>query len=89
MAKGQDLSNYQRKIVDRYYSNIETITLNTLSEIVSDLYLATSPKKIESLWKRAEKALAKADPEGRKAPKIIVSRDVAALASFVGDLSKK
>ncbi|MEQ9617318.1 MAG: hypothetical protein RLN60_04710 [Phycisphaerales bacterium] len=89
MAKGQHLSNYQRKIVDRYYANLDTITLNTLGEIVSDLYLAESPKKIEALWKRAEKALAKADPEGKRAPQIVASRDIQALAAFVGELSGK
>ena len=89
MAKGQHLSRYQRGIVNRYYENLDTITLNTLGEIVSDLYLADSPKKIDSLWKRAEKALAKADPEGKKAPAILASRDVQSLASFVNELSGK
>lgn len=89
MAKGQHLSSYQRGIVNRYYQNLDTITLQKLGEIVSDLYLADSPKKIDSLWQRAEKALSKADPEGERAPKIIESRDVAALAAFVGYLSGK
>ncbi len=89
MAKGQHLSNYQRKIVNRYYENIDTITLNTLSEIVSDLYVAESQKKIDSLWKRAEKALAKADREGKDSAKILESRDVTALAGFVSSLSAK
>ena len=31
--------------------------LQKLSELVSDLYLADSPKKIENLWKRVETAM--------------------------------
>jgi len=89
MAKGQHLSNHQRKIVNRYYDNIDSITLNTLSEIVSDLYVAESEKKVDTLWKRAEKALAKADPEGKRAPAILESRDIASLAGFVSKLSAK
>ena len=89
MPRAKDLSNYQRKIVNRYYENLDTITLQKLGEIVTDLYLADSPKKIDQLWARAEKALAKADPQGKRAPRIIETRDIKALAGFVGELSAK
>ena len=51
MAKGEPLSNYQRKIVDRYYEHLDTITLTKLSEAVSELYLCESEKKSQTLWK--------------------------------------
>ena len=44
MAKGQEYSSYQRKVINRYYDNIDTITLTRLQELVSDLYLAEGKK---------------------------------------------
>jgi hypothetical protein len=49
MPKGQDLSRYQQKVVNRYYANIDTITLTKLGEMVSDLYLAEG-KAADRLW---------------------------------------
>lgn len=89
MAKGQHLSSYQRGIVNRYYENIDTISLNKLGEIVSDLYLADTQKKTDSLWERAEKALRKVDPDDKKTSKIVKSRDLKGLAEFVNALSGK
>ena len=57
MAKGQHLSAYQQKIVGRYYENIDTISLQKLSEAVGELYLCTDEKKAARLWTTVEGAL--------------------------------
>lgn len=87
MAKGQHLSRHQQGIVRRYYEHLDTITLQRLGEIVSDLYLADSPKKTEQLWKRAEKALAKAAANEQAVRATLQSRDVTKLARLVNEMT--
>lgn len=52
-----DLSNYQRKLVDRYYENRDSIMLAKLGELVGELYLAESDRKREKLWDRVAIAM--------------------------------
>lgn len=52
-----DYTPHQRKIIDRYYDNRDDIMLAKLSEIVSDLYLATSEAAAKRLWTRADTAM--------------------------------
>lgn len=82
MAKGQDYSRHQRKIIDRYYDHLDTITLTKLQELVSDLFLAEG-KKAETLWKRAESLLAKTDARTSDIRAAIEKRDIQKLAQIV------
>lgn len=50
-------SPHQKKIIERYYDQRDVIMLNKLSEIVTELFLETSEKKVASLWGRARKAM--------------------------------
>ena len=60
-----DHTPYQRKIIERYYKNFDTITVQRLSELATDLYLAEG-KKRERLWSRVEESLRKLEfPEAR------------------------
>lgn len=88
MAKGQDLSGHQRKIVSRYYDHRDTIMATKLSELVSELYLAEG-KKAETLWGRAAKALANTDADPARAARIVETRDTEALARLVTSLSSR
>lgn len=87
MAKRPDLSAAQRKIVNRYYENLDTITLNKLQELVSELYLAEG-KARDRLWKRIETALAKSPAKGAAVSRVLASRDVEAFARLVQELSR-
>jgi len=59
MAK-REYSGYQKGIIERYYENIDTISLQKLQELCTELYLAAGhPKKLEKLWQRADLAMAK------------------------------
>ena len=86
MAKRPDLSHAQRGIVNRYYQNLDTITVQRLQELVSELYLAQG-KAADRLWKRAALALAKVSAHDAAIERILTSRDVAALAELVTKLS--
>ncbi len=87
MAKGQHLSSYQQGIVKRYYNNLDTISLQKLSELVSDIAVCTDAKKAGDLWQRVHKALQKTPADQLKASRIVAERNIEALAKLVGDLS--
>lgn len=87
MSKGQNLSSYQQGIVKRYYNNLDTISLQKLGELVSDIAVCTDAKKIGDLWQRAHKALQKSPADQLKASRIVAERNVEALAKMVGELS--
>ena len=56
MAKNER-SNYQKNIIAGYYENRDTIMLQKLGELVTELYLAESESKKKRLWQRAHKAM--------------------------------
>jgi hypothetical protein len=51
-------SNYQDRIIRNYYQNRDTIMLQRLGELVTDLFLAEGEKKVR-LWKRVAETLEK------------------------------
>lgn len=87
MARGQDLSRYQQKIVKRYYDNIDTIAVTRLSEIVTDLYLAENDKAKARLWDRASKALDKVAANDARVRTVLETKDVEKLAALVNELA--
>ncbi|MHC4574093.1 MAG: hypothetical protein ACYS76_08170 [Planctomycetota bacterium] len=56
MAKNER-SKYTKGVISRYYDNLDTIMLQKLAELVTELYLADTPAKQNSLWQRARKAM--------------------------------
>ena len=90
MANGREYSSFQRKVINRYYDNIDTIIVTRLGEIVTDMALAGGDeKKLARLWKRAELALDRVKGESKEVSDIIEKRDVEALARFVTKVSKR
>ncbi|MDQ7013600.1 MAG: hypothetical protein Q9O74_06845 [Planctomycetota bacterium] len=87
MASRPDLSASQQRIVNRYYDNLDAITLTKLQELVSELYLADE-KAVGRVWKRIETALAKSPAKAAAVGRVLESRDVEAFARLVQDLSK-
>lgn len=87
MASGQDYSKHQHGIINRYYEHIDTIALQKLSEIVSDLYLAEGGSATK-LWNSARQALAKLAPADDPRVKNVLSvRSPAGLAKLVTELT--
>ena len=58
MAKN-DYSAHQKTVISGYYDNLDTIMLQKLGELVTDLYLADTKAKKDRLWDRAHKAMVK------------------------------
>jgi len=63
-----EYSNYQKDVISRYYQNFDTLMLQKLGELVTDLYLAETPAKADKLWQRAHKAM-----QNFKIPPAIIS----------------
>jgi len=93
MGSGREFSSSQRKIINRYYDNIDTIVITRLGEIATDMVLAAGDaKKLDRLWTRAEQALAKATPKGETQDpaiaRVLESRDIAQFGALVNKLSR-
>ncbi|MBK7403938.1 MAG: hypothetical protein IPJ41_04730 [Phycisphaerales bacterium] len=86
MAKRPDLSSTQRKIVNRYYEHLDTISIQKLQEAVSELYLAEG-KAADRIWKRVETALAKTSASDANVRTVLAKRDVTGLAHLVAKLA--
>ncbi len=56
MAK-KDYSQYQQSVISDYYKNLDSIMLEKLSELLSELFLAETEKKQARLWERVHKAM--------------------------------
>ncbi len=80
-----DYSPHQRKIINRYYKNLDAIKHQQLSELATELYLSEG-KKTDQLWKRVEGSLRKLEfPESRIAH-LLAKRDPALLVGILGEL---
>lgn len=80
-----DLTPHQRKIIDRYYDNRDTIMLTKLSELVSELYLADTDKKRDKLWERVELAMKNLKVNERTRAHIMDQRKPEVLAKHLKD----
>ncbi len=84
-----ELTNYQKKIVERYYDRKDEIMLTRLQELVTDLYLAETDKKRESLWKRVEQAMASLKVPPTISQHIMTKKSAEVLARNVQDWLKQ
>jgi len=80
-------SRYQEGVVKRYYQNRDTMALQNLGEIASELFLCDDPKKASRLWDRVSKALKHTDAGPTEIQKVLDSRDVTQLSRLVNQLS--
>ena len=84
----KELSNYQKDVVNNYYANLDTIMLQKLSELVSELYLAESDKQKERLWQRVHKAMLNLKIPPAIIDHIMKKKDVQILAMNLNDWQK-
>ena len=88
MAKGQHLSAHQQKIVKRYYQQLDTIAVQKLAELVSELFLATGDaKKLEKLWAQVTTYLPKLGADETRVRRILAQKDLKDLATLVNEAS--
>ena len=84
MAKNE-YSQYQKAVISGYYSNLDTIMLQKLSELVSELYLAETRARRDRLWDRAHKAMVKLKVPPAIIDHIMQKQDVQILAKNLQD----
>lgn len=84
MAKNER-SAYQKEVISRYYDNLDTIMLQKLGELVTELYLADTAAKKERLWQRAHKAMVKLKVPPAIINHIMQKRNVEILAKNLQD----
>jgi hypothetical protein len=89
MAK-QDYSKHQKKIISRYYDNLDTIMLTKLQELTSEIYLAEGKKKkLDQLWDRVAKAMDNIGVPPEVAAHILEKRNPVILAKNIEDWLKE
>jgi len=79
----QNFSKHQQNIIKNYYQNFDTIMMQKLQELVSDLYLADTDKKKTQLWERVHKAMINLKVPNDVIVRIMQSRSVELLAKQI------
>ncbi len=79
----RDHTPYQQGLIRRYYEHRDTLALQRLGEIVSDLYVEASEAKRSRAWAAAHKQLLAAGVHPHEARSIVEDRDLGALARLV------
>jgi hypothetical protein len=81
----KEFSKHQQDIIRNYYDNRETIMLQKVSELVTELYLAETDAKRDRLWERVEKSMAQLKTPPAIAAHIMQKKDVEILAKNLKD----
>lgn len=81
----REYSGYQRKVIQRYYDNREQIDQQRLSELGTELFLA-SGKKLEKLWQSAEETMRRMGVSESRIAHILKQRDPSLVAEVVVDV---
>ena len=81
-------TQYQQRAIKNYYDNQETIMLQRLGEMVTDLYLAEG-KKRQKIWERAANALEKLHVPKDQIEHIVATDNPAILANAYQQLLEK
>lgn len=80
-----DYSQHQKAVISGYYNNLDTIMLQKLGELVTELYLADTKAKQNRLWQRANKAMVKLKVPPAIIDHIMEKKDVQVLAKNLQD----
>lgn len=79
---------YQQKIIKRYYDKNDTIHLQRLAEMVSELYLSEG-KKLKRAWEAAATAMQKLGVPQSRIDHLLQQADPALVAEVVKELELK
>ena len=84
----EDFSHHQQKIIKRYYAPGDSIYIQKLADLVTDLYLAEGKKK-EKLWKSVATAMEKLEIPAARIAHLLLQADPKMLANLVSELQGK
>lgn len=82
----KDYSAYQKKVINNYYENRDTIVTQKLSEMVSDLWLCENAEKAGKMWAKLQTTLLSAGVPTDRVQHICDQRNVELLAGLVKEL---
>ena len=88
MAKSER-SEHQKKLISNYYKNLDTIMLQRLGELVTELYLAKTNTQKKILWQRVHKAMVNLKIAPAIIKHIMAKKDVEILAKNLNDWLRK
>lgn len=80
-----DHSDYQKKIIKRYYDNRDQIDEQKLAELVTNLYLAEGKKRTK-LWETAREMMTRLKVPPQRIEHVMGTGDPAVLAAVVQEL---
>ncbi len=83
-----NFSPHQKKIIDRYYRNFDSIKFQRLSELVTELYLAEG-KKRDKIWTQVETHLKALEVPDTRITHLMTRRDPALLVPVLKELESK
>ncbi len=85
----KEYTDYQKSVIANHGRNLDTIMLQKLGELVSELYLVDTAKKKEKLWERVYKAMTNLKIPDPEVNHIMEKKDVEILAKNLNDWLKK
>ena len=85
----KNYSKYQQTVIKKYYDNLDSISLQQLQELVTELYLARNTPKENKLWQRVEKALRHLKVKTPIIEHIMTKRSAKVLADNLQDWLKR
>ena len=83
-----EYSNYQKKVISRYYENRDQIDEQRLGELVTNLFLATTPRQKSKHWETAQGIMTRLGVPANRIEHVIASQDPAVLAAVVEDIQR-
>ena len=84
-----EYSQYQNNLISQYYNNLDTIMLQKLGELVTELYLAETPAKKDRLWQRVHRAMKNLKIPPKIIEHIMAKKDAEILAKNLRDWLEK
>lgn len=81
----ENYSRHQQGIIKRYYENIDQVSLQKLSELVSELYLSEG-KKRDRVWKSVIAMMQKLEVPQSRIDHIVQQNDPKLVATLVTEL---
>lgn len=82
-----EYSDYQKKVIKRYYDNRDSNDEQKFAELVTNLYLSTG-KKQAKLWEQAEAYLIRLRVPPSRISHVLQARDPALLAEIANEIEK-
>jgi hypothetical protein len=80
-----EYSEYQKKVIRRFYENREQGDQQRLAELVTNLYLSEG-KKRDKLWTQAQEAMLRLKVPAKRVEHLLAKKDPALLAEVVKEL---